>query len=163
MAHRLRQAARLPEVIAAVHDYDYDRDASLRRAGETLLFQRAGLDDDLANAVYSFDTEPTNRTLFPDVPAVLRRLRTAGPRIVVLSDIHFNLRTLLARHGIADLVDDFVLSFENGVVKPDPAIFALALQRLGTSPNKHLLDQTCSKSSSPHVASLPATCSGSGR
>ena len=82
--------------------------------------------------MYGFDTRPTNRPLFPDVSAVLRRLRRAGLRIVLLSDVHFGLRILLARPGIGDLIDDFVLSFENGLVKPDPAIFALALQRLGT-------------------------------
>ena len=70
---------------------------------------------------------------------MLRRVRGAGVRIVLLSDIHFDLRTLLARQGIADLIDEFVLSFENGLVKPDPAIFALALHRLGTPPEQTLM------------------------
>jgi putative hydrolase of the HAD superfamily len=39
-----------------------------------------------------------------------------------------------AAYGFADLVDDIVYSHECGLSKPDPAIYALACERLGVTP-----------------------------
>ncbi len=45
-------------------------------------------------------------------------------------------RDRLAADGVADLVDDIVLSCEAGVAKPDRRIFELALGRLGADPGR---------------------------
>jgi epoxide hydrolase-like predicted phosphatase len=39
-----------------------------------------------------------------------------------------------AAYGFGDLVDEVVYSHESGMSKPDPAIYALACERLGVSP-----------------------------
>lgn len=40
------------------------------------------------------------------------------------------------RHGIPDAVDVVVYSHEVGLAKPDPAVYALATQRLGVAPDE---------------------------
>jgi putative hydrolase of the HAD superfamily len=58
---------------------------------------------------------------------------------VVLSDIHLDLRPLLAHHGAADLLDGYVLSREHGLQKPDPRLFLIGLQMSGTTPQRTLM------------------------
>lgn len=43
------------------------------------------------------------------------------------------MRPAFAAIGAAEHVDAFVLSFEVGAIKPDPAIFTAALDRLGVA------------------------------
>ncbi|MFD1626624.1 haloacid dehalogenase type II [Azospirillum griseum] len=74
------------------------------------------------------------RTLdaFPEVPALLRRLKAAGLRTAILSNgSPAMLEAAVTHAGIADLLDA-VLSVEDvGVFKPHPAVYQLALDRLG--------------------------------
>jgi HAD superfamily hydrolase (TIGR01549 family) len=58
---------------------------------------------------------------------VLGRLSTSGIRVIVVSDNHVNLRHHTRLAGIERWIDDWVLSYEHGVQKPDPQIFELAL------------------------------------
>jgi HAD superfamily hydrolase (TIGR01509 family) len=108
-----------------------DCSASSHRLATLRTYRRAGLDDKVAEALYELDREPSSHPLFPDVLDVLRELRYRGIRVVVVSDIHFDLRPDFAFHGAGDLVDGYVLSFEHGVQKPDPRIFELALDVAG--------------------------------
>jgi HAD superfamily hydrolase (TIGR01549 family) len=55
----------------------------------------------------------------------------------VVSNIAFDLRPAFAAAGTA--ADEYVLSFEVGAIKPDPAIFRIALQRLGVDPADALM------------------------
>lgn len=89
---------------------------------------RPGMGQDLIDSLYAVMADQW--TLFDDTLPVLRGLRSRGVRTVVLSNIGLDIRPLLDRTGVTDLVDGVVLSFEEGVVKPDPAIFARALQVL---------------------------------
>jgi FMN phosphatase YigB (HAD superfamily) len=57
---------------------------------------------------------------------------------VVLSNIGLDIRPLLDRVGVSALLDGVVLSFEVGLVKPDPAIYARALELLEV-PGSHAL------------------------
>ena len=43
------------------------------------------------------------------------------------------MRPAFGALGVADEVDEFVLSFEVGAIKPDAAIFETALSRLGVA------------------------------
>ncbi|WP_091643497.1 HAD family hydrolase [Micromonospora pallida] len=104
-----------------------------------LWYAAAGLDAELAEQLYDFDAHAPNRPLYPDVLDVLRRLRAARIRLVVLSDIHLDLRPLLAYHGAADLLDGYVLSCEHGLQKPDPRLFLIGLRTLGTTPQRTLM------------------------
>ena len=73
---------------------------------------------------------PDQWVFFDDALPVLRELKSRGVRIVVLSNIGLDIRPLLDRAGVSGLLDGVVLSFEVGLVKPDPAIYARALELL---------------------------------
>jgi HAD superfamily hydrolase (TIGR01493 family) len=133
----LRAAAELPEVVAAER-YE-DCSAALHHSVTMRRLERAGLDDELAEALYRLEFDPTSHPLFPDVPEVLAAIRARGVRIALVSDIHFDLRADLAAHRIAELVDVYVLSFEHGFQKPDPRMFTLALDAVGAEPGEALM------------------------
>lgn len=126
-----------PEVVAA--QVGSDTSASRYYAAESLHFQRAGLDQELAEVLLHADEWPESRPLYPDAVATLRILKARGCRIQVLSDIHFDIRPLLEDQGASEFIDDYVLSFEHGVQKPDAEIFELALTRLGVAPSHALM------------------------
>ena len=69
---------------------------------------------------------------FPEVPAVLRRLRAAGLKTAILSNgTPAMLDALVAGAGLQDQFDT-VLSVEQvGVYKPHPSVYQLALDTLG--------------------------------
>ncbi len=90
---------------------------------------RPGVKPDLIAALYA--VMPDQWTLFDDALPVLRELRSRGVRIVVLSNIGLDIRPLLERFGVSDLLDGVLLSYEVGLVKPDPAIYSRALDLLG--------------------------------
>jgi HAD superfamily hydrolase (TIGR01509 family) len=66
-----------------------------------------------------------------DVAPALRRLRDLGLRMAVVSNSNGTVRAKLARLGLAPFFDTIVDSTEEGVEKPDPALFRVALARLG--------------------------------
>jgi putative hydrolase of the HAD superfamily len=71
---------------------------------------------------------------YPEVPGVLAALREAGVRLVVVSNWDVSLHEALRATGLAALVDGAVASAEAGAAKPDPAIFARALELAGDVP-----------------------------
>jgi len=72
--------------------------------------------------------------VFPEVPAVLARLRARGLRLAVVSNWDPRLPDLLESLGLARSFDAIVYSSEVGVEKPDPRIFLSALGRLKVEP-----------------------------
>ena len=68
---------------------------------------------------------------YPEVPAVLERLRAGGAHLAVVSNWDVSLHDVLERTELRGHVDAVVISAEVGVAKPDPAIFRIALERLG--------------------------------
>jgi HAD superfamily hydrolase (TIGR01509 family) len=116
---------------AALVDPTSTRDLSLERHRE--VFGRAvGLypnaDPDLIDALYA--VMPAQWVPFDDAVPVLRALKARGVRVVLLSNIGIDVRDHLRATGLADVLDDVVLSYEVGLVKPDPGIFVHALDRL---------------------------------
>jgi HAD superfamily hydrolase (TIGR01549 family) len=69
----------------------------------------------------------------PTADSALRRIRAAGLRIAVVSNANGTVDTIFREVGLRDLVDEIVDSGAEGVEKPDPKIFHLALERLGTT------------------------------
>jgi len=65
---------------------------------------------------------------------VLERLRSTGRRLAVVSNSNGTVRAKLGRLGLARFFETIVDSREEGVEKPDPAIFAIALERMGARP-----------------------------
>ena len=116
---------------AFTFDPKSERDLSPARHHE--VFRRAaglrpGLDPDLIEALYA--VMPDQWVAFDDSLPVLRELNTRGIRVAVLSNAGIDIRPCLERSGLTEFVDGIVLSYEIGAVKPDPAIFRAALERL---------------------------------
>lgn len=71
-----------------------------------------------------------------ELVALLREVRALGLKTGLLSNHPTNLRRLLARHELMALFDAVVISAEEGLMKPDPAIYRLILERLGLAPEE---------------------------
>ncbi len=114
-----------------------DTDVAQHRAAYYSWFAAAGLDARLADSLYAVESDASMNPFADDVELLLTTLHGAGTRIGIVSDIHFDLRPSFADretdHGTTwiDLVDAWMLSYELGFCKPDPSIFAIALERLG--------------------------------
>jgi HAD superfamily hydrolase (TIGR01509 family) len=92
-----------------------------------------------ADALYERLLDPDGWQLYEDTLPALAALRAAGVPVAVVSNIGFDLRALGAQLGVADLVDEFVLSYEVGRCKPDPAIFLKACAALRADPERTLM------------------------
>jgi putative hydrolase of the HAD superfamily len=74
--------------------------------------------------------------LLPSVHGLLWAMRAAGLRLAVVSNWDASLADVLEELGLAELLDAVVTSAEAGAAKPDPAVFLLALERLGLGPEE---------------------------
>lgn len=78
------------------------------------------------------DTEIAGLQLFPEVDRVVRQLRAAGQRIAVCSNLAYAYGEVVRQ--LLPGLDGYVLSYEIGAAKPDPAIYAAVCDSLGSSP-----------------------------
>jgi putative hydrolase of the HAD superfamily len=74
--------------------------------------------------------------VFPDVEFALGSARTRGTRLVVVSNWDVSLHGVLDELGLAPLLNGIVTSAEHGAGKPDPSIFASALEVAGVPASK---------------------------
>lgn len=66
-----------------------------------------------------------------DVVPALERMRARVARLVVVSNSNGRLHTMMERVGLARFFDLMLDSHLEGVEKPDPRLFKLALERVG--------------------------------
>ena len=102
----------------------------LHREAYLHVLRESGLADHHAEALYGLVIDPSSWTPYPDTAEVLKGLHRQGIKTAVVSNIAFDVRPAFVAIGAADYVDEFVLSFEVGAIKPDAAIFETALTRL---------------------------------
>jgi 2-haloacid dehalogenase len=92
---------------------------------ETLGLYAPGLRDRLMNLYLALDA-------FPEVPEMLRRLKTAGLTTAILSNgSPVMLKTAVGNAGIGGLLDAVLSVEEVGIYKPHPTVYQLAVDRLG--------------------------------
>lgn len=72
----------------------------------------------------------------PRADVALRLVREAGLGAAVISNSNGTVRSILQTVGLATHLDFVLDSFEVGVEKPDPRIFALAIERAGVAPDE---------------------------
>lgn len=111
--------------------------ADHRRAFTEVLRDEAGCSPALATALY--ESMPDQWRPAPGIGEMLADLRQAGMRLGVISNIAIDIRPVLETWGIRQAFDAIVLSFEVGLVKPDPAIFRFAAQAVECSPEECLM------------------------
>ncbi|MCX4804738.1 HAD family hydrolase [Streptomyces sp. NBC_01214] len=117
-----------------------DLSAAANHRAYEALFRLAGLTDaEVLASVFRRLNDPGSWFPYADTRPALQRLKVAGVRVGVLSNIAWDIRTAFARHGLDPFVDMFVLSCEEGRCKPDPGMFTDACERLGASPAQCLL------------------------
>jgi putative hydrolase of the HAD superfamily len=66
-----------------------------------------------------------------DVVPALERLRGLGLRLVVISNANGTLHVVFGRLGLTPYLDVAFDSYREGVEKPDPRLFQIALERVG--------------------------------
>ncbi|MDR1463965.1 MAG: HAD family hydrolase [Oscillospiraceae bacterium] len=71
--------------------------------------------------------------VYPGTPELLAQLRKTY-RLGVIANQHRGIRERLEAYGLAVYFDDVASSAEEGVAKPNPRIFELALSRAGCAP-----------------------------
>jgi HAD superfamily hydrolase (TIGR01509 family) len=102
----------------------------LHREAYLHVLRESGLADHHAEALYDRVIDTASWTPYPDTAEVLKGLHRRGIKTAVVSNIAFDVRPAFEAIGATDYVDEFVLSFEVGSIKPDAAIFEAALTRL---------------------------------
>ena len=92
--------------------------------------------DDLSKRLYSTFTDVANYRLFPDVVEVLEHLERAGLSLGLVSNFEEWLEHLLEHLELTRFFDVRIISGVEGVEKPDPRIFRLALERTGAEASR---------------------------
>ncbi len=99
---------------------------------EALALRQAGLRERLMNLYLTLDA-------FPEVPEVLRRLKSAGMTTAILSNgSPAMLQAAVAHAGVPGLLDHVLSVEEVGVYKPHPKVYQLATDRLALAPGEIL-------------------------
>lgn len=87
--------------------------------------------DQYFDALFTFFGSADAWRADPDAAPLLTRLRSAGMRILVVSNFDARVRDVLRALDLAPLIDEITISSEAGAAKPDPGIFATALAAAG--------------------------------
>lgn len=90
----------------------------------------------LIDLLYATFTDHANYVLFADVVPTLELLRDSGVRMGLISNFEDWLEGLLVALDLSRFFETTVISGIEGVEKPDPAIFLLAMERLGVDPER---------------------------
>jgi putative hydrolase of the HAD superfamily len=87
--------------------------------------------DALTETLYAVFTDVSNYRVFPDAVPVLEKLRNARLSLGLISNFEEWLERLLDAVEVSGFFESRVISGIEGMEKPDPRIFRLALDRLG--------------------------------
>jgi HAD superfamily hydrolase (TIGR01509 family) len=143
LTHRLTAPVGQPDWLPERVRADWPRrdlDSALHRRVYLELIRHCGIDQpELAEKCYDGMCEPRNWQPYPDAVPALRQLATAGVPVAVVSNIGWDIRTVLDHHGASCLVTEFVLSYEEGRIKPDPELFRIACERIGIAAEQALM------------------------
>jgi HAD superfamily hydrolase (TIGR01509 family) len=134
--HQVQMDSRTPEAMAKGRDLS--REAHDR---EWLALYSAfdQLGEGLGAAMYEHEMSPGGWVPFTDVEPTLAALRRAGIKTGIVSNAGWDVRIQFVAAGIDDLVDTYALSFEIGVIKPEPEMFLQPCEDLGVAPERALM------------------------
>ena len=110
------------------------------------LLQELNLDEMLAAELYRVFSDSRSYKLYDDVKPALEKIEALGLRLGLISNFEGWLEKLLVELEIHHVFDVSVISGLEGVEKPDPRIYRLALEKAGVHPQK-----------SVHVGDSPRT------
>lgn len=108
-----------------------------RAAFDALMKRLPEMDAGLAEAFY--EVMPDMWRPYEDTLPTLLELRRRGAALALVSNVHEDIRPFLARWRMLELFEAVILSFEVGMVKPQPGIFQLGLDALGAAAGHALM------------------------
>jgi len=117
-----------------------ERDLDPQRHHEismALLTRLPDVDEELAQAFYEVMFELW--IPYEDSLPTLKELKRRGIQIALVSNIGIDIRHVLERAKMLDLIDAVILSFEAGSVKPNAPIFEQALEAVGAKAENALM------------------------
>ena len=94
--------------------------------------------DDLERIAARYWNYPPT-ALFTDVVPTLETLRASGFRLGVIANQPSQVRAALERDGLVPFFDTMGVSEDLGLHKPDPALFARAVEIAGVSPERTVM------------------------
>jgi REG-2-like HAD superfamily hydrolase len=105
----------------------------------TYLYRRflgeLGIEDDgLSSELYATFSRSSSYRLFDDALPALKRLQSAGYPLGLISNFEEWLEEMLIELEVGHLFDATVISGVEGVEKPDPRIYEIAIERAQVSP-----------------------------
>jgi FMN phosphatase YigB (HAD superfamily) len=77
-------------------------------------------------------------SLYEDSLPALIALKDRGLKLAALSNWDYSLHRVVAMLGLGPYLDEVIASLEEGVEKPEPKIFRIAMERLGATTNETL-------------------------
>jgi putative hydrolase of the HAD superfamily len=107
--------------------------ADLLRRCTAVFLEHAGAELDPESFAQAFADSIRFRPI-PGALEALERLQSAGLALACVSNWDASLASQLDRAGIGRYFASVVSSAEAGAAKPDPRVFAVALERLGVQP-----------------------------
>jgi FMN phosphatase YigB (HAD superfamily) len=127
------------DIPAELHDdwHRRDLDPDIHRAMHLHMLKETGVAD--PELVYELMLKDESWRRYPDTLEALTRIRAHDLPIAVISNIAWDIDGALRLGGVRDLVDAVVLSYVEGVQKPDPRIFEIACHHLGILPTDALM------------------------
>ena len=134
-ATEMRRAFELEVEFYVAHSHEGRDDvtlALLRRRCTRVFLEAAGVELDPGDFTSAFMSSLAFAEL-PGAGDACRALSLAGLRLAVVSNWDVGLHEHLERVGLSSLMDEIVTSADAGAPKPAPAVFELALARLGVN------------------------------
>jgi HAD superfamily hydrolase (TIGR01509 family) len=125
----------LAEVYAERDLYEHAHRATYVGLAETVQTDVEGL----PTALYERLLIPDGWLAYRETRATLAELHARGVPVAVVSNVGFDIRPVAQALGFAGYVDAYVLSYEVGRLKPDPAVFVSACVALGVEPEDTLM------------------------
>ena len=130
---------RVPPHLAEVYA-ERDLDQRAHRAAYVGLAQTVPTDvDGLPDALYDRLLTPEGWSAYRDTRIILAELHARGVPVAVVSNIGFDIRPIGRALGFDRYVTSYVLSYEIGRCKPDPAIFQYGCAALGVPAEETLM------------------------
>jgi len=150
-------AERLTEAAHAGDLWTTSRERSLRFWGSVyaIFLRELHLPDSLGEALYETFSDPQSYALFTDVLPALQGLHANGYQMAVVSNFEAWLDPLLDSLGVNGYFPVRVISGVEGIEKPDPAIFRIALERAAVRP-----EETVFVGDNPEFDVAPASALG---
>lgn len=101
------------------------------------LLEELGIDrPELVEDLFATFSRSTSYKVFDDVFPVLSRLEESGYRLGLISNFEGWLQNVLIEQELGESFDVSVISGIEGVEKPDPRIYEIAIERAGIDPRR---------------------------